>query len=385
LARKRSSPPRLCRHPSGRACCYVGNRVVYLGKHGSADAIRRYGELVARWSAGTLEEVTGAIIEAGPTRRTVTEVIAAFKSYAEGRYRGPGGAPTGEHQNYRDALRVLRQHLGDVDVAEVGPNMVRAVRDAMARQLRPDRTTPRYARSTLNRHMGRIKSFFRWAASRELCPLSVAQSVAMIEPLPPGQGARESLGRKCPADWDDVAKTLPFLSPLLQSLILVLWHTGARVGEITGLTTAEVDRRGDDWRAKLTRHKNAWRGQDREIAFNREAIEAIRPWLRLDSPSAPIYSPRRAGEKLARKSGQRSPRDHYDARTLAQAVSRACDRAGVPRWSPGQLRHSFATRITEQLGREVAQQLLGHKHVRMTTHYSAEARESAIRKLRDAS
>ena len=51
------------------------------------------------------------------------------------------------------------------------------------------------------------------------------------------------------------------------------------------------------------------------------------------------------------------------------AIERACDRAGVTRWSPNRLRHSRATEVNNELGIEAARILLGHSNAETTKIY----------------
>ena len=52
------------------------------------------------------------------------------------------------------------------------------------------------------------------------------------------------------------------------------------------------------------------------------------------------------------------------------AVQRACRKAGVPAWSPGQLRHTAATLIRARYGLEAAQTVLGHAKADVTQVYA---------------
>lgn len=54
------------------------------------------------------------------------------------------------------------------------------------------------------------------------------------------------------------------------------------------------------------------------------------------------------------------------------AVKRGCEKAGVPVWTPYQLRHLAKDEITRKHGIEVAQVILGHESVDMTTHYGGQ-------------
>jgi integrase len=44
--------------------------------------------------------------------------------------------------------------------------------------------------------------------------------------------------------------------------------------------------------------------------------------------------------------------------------------AGVPAWSPNQLRHAAATRIRRELGLEAARAVLGHSSAQVTEIYA---------------
>jgi integrase len=114
-----------------------------------------------------------------------------------------------------------------------------------------------------------------------------------------------------------------------------------------------------------------------------EAIAAVLPWLRLDDPDSPIFGPRRASERAAKKGGDRAPGVYYNRHSLARAVRRAARRAGVSPWSLAQLRHSAATRIRERFGVDVAAVVLGHADPKMTSRYSKEAIAHAIGAVRE--
>ena len=59
----------------------------------------------------------------------------------------------------------------------------------------------------------------------------------------------------------------------------------------------------------------------------------------------------------------------YTVASYRRAVHRACDRAGVDRWSPHRLRHNAATNIASKYGWEAARVVLGHSSVRTTAIY----------------
>jgi integrase len=68
---------------------------------------------------------------------------------------------------------------------------------------------------------------------------------------------------------------------------------------------------------------------------------------------------------------RRKPGDVYSRVSYMRAIRRGCDRAGVPRWCPNQLRHLAATKLRAKYGLEAAQVILGHKKADVTQIYTA--------------
>jgi integrase len=81
---------------------------------------------------------------------------------------------------------------------------------------------------------------------------------------------------------------------------------------------------------------------------------------------------KRTPSEIARRQGDpgasHSPR--YDRRAYRQAIVRACQKAGVPPWSPLQLRHTAGTAIRARYGLEAAQAVLGHAKADVTQVYA---------------
>jgi integrase len=56
----------------------------------------------------------------------------------------------------------------------------------------------------------------------------------------------------------------------------------------------------------------------------------------------------------------------YTTMSYGHAIAKACQRAGVPRWYPHQLRHNAATWLRKEFGLEVARVVLGHRTAAVT-------------------
>ena len=63
------------------------------------------------------------------------------------------------------------------------------------------------------------------------------------------------------------------------------------------------------------------------------------------------------------------PGTQYNSESLATAVKRGCDRAGIARFTPYDLRRSAATRVRSVLDKDAANLLLGHVSTETTEIY----------------
>jgi integrase len=68
----------------------------------------------------------------------------------------------------------------------------------------------------------------------------------------------------------------------------------------------------------------------------------------------------------------------YQVRSYRRAIVKACEKAGLPRWHPHQLRHSAATQLRKEFGVEVARVILGHRSLAATEVCSELNRDRAV-------
>jgi integrase len=177
--------------------------------------------------------------------------------------------------------------------------------------------------------------------------------------------------------WEVVQKTLPHLPPLIRALVVTLFHTGARVGELAKLTTGMIDRTGEVWVADLDQHKNAHKGKSRRIFIGPKAQQALLPFLLENQRAEPIFSPLSVDERQKKRRGKRLPGKIYSRNGLGQVLRRAINRAGVEHWTLAQLRHSCAVHITDSFDIETTRQVLGHSNAAMSRHYASGSEAAA--------
>lgn len=391
MARPRKVAARYLKHASGRARALwndsTGRRVRLLpGPFNSPESLEAFGKLQLELASSP--EMPAQGLE-GPT---VIEVLAAYRRHAEA-YYGHGS----ELSMINDALKTVRQLYGTDPIANFGPRKLAAVRESFLRRtyeaLAEDgsKIHKTWSRSYVNRQIGKIVSAFKWAAAEELIPVSLYHGLKTMAPLRRGHcEARESEPRQ-PANPAHVAAAIPFLRPHVRAIVELLRCTGMRPAEVCRMSLGEIDRTGDVWSYRPTRHKNAHRGQHRIVALGAAAQAIINAHLdgRALGDSDPLFSPRRQRDERSaelrakRKSKvqpsqinrrvdkpKRPPGEWFTPMAVGHAVTSACEKAQVPRWTPYQLRHLKGAELRERFSLEHVRAALGHSHASMTAHYA---------------
>ena len=169
-----------------------------------------------------------------------------------------------------------------------GPLKLKTVRDYMIDE-------QDLCRNEINKRIGRIKRFFRWAVSEELLPSSVIHSLDAVKGLRKNKSrARESAKVK-PVAEKVVEALFPFLPPQLIAMINVQRLTGMRPGEVVLLREADMDRSSQPgvWVYFPDRHKKDWLDEPRAVAIGPQAQEILNPYF--DRPAdAYFFSPTEA-------------------------------------------------------------------------------------------
>ena len=148
-----------------------------------------------------------------------------------------------------------------------------------------------------------------------------------------------------------------------RAMLELLYATGMRVGELTGLNLADIDlARG---LARVTGKGN----KQRVVPFGREATLALNEWLEFGRSEL-------ANGKAEDAVFVGSRGGRIDQRQVRRVVERAGQRAGVSDISPHTLRHTAATHMLEGgADLRVVQEMLGHSSLQTTqiyTHVSAQ-------------
>ncbi len=180
-------------------------------------------------------------------------------------------------------------------------------------------------------------------------------------------------------------------------MIQVQSLTGMRPGEVVIMRGCDLDTSGQIWSYVPASHKTEHHGRRRIIYIGPRAQQIIKQFLKPDV-SEYLFSPRDAMDEFQskrranrqtpmtpsqrrrrrKKNPLRSPSEHYTTQSYGYAILKACDKAGVPQWSPNQLRHNAATFLRKQYGIDVARVILGHSSPAVTEVYAELDRTKAI-------
>ena len=272
---------------------------------------------------------------------SVSELCLSFWRHAETHYI-KNGKPTSEVHCYRSAIKVLRELYGTIPAKDFGPLALKAVQAKMVEL--------GWARTNINVMVGRIRRIFKYAISNEPIDVAVLTRLQSVAPLLSGRTEAHDNAPRHAVDQGNIEAVRQRVQPLVRDLIDLQLLTGARSGELLMLTTGMIDRTGKVWKAALVDHKCQHHGQSRTLHFGPQAQLILAKYLSAD-PDQPLFGITRTA--------------------YCRAITRACEQAGIERWTPHWMRHTFCTRIREQYGIEAAQALAGHSTSEMTDHYSS--------------
>jgi hypothetical protein len=177
------------------------------GPYQFPESLRGYADFLERLKKGATHETAHKPKARAPELLTIPELVERYRAHCLNYYRRPGGVPTGEHANFRCALRPLLDLFSDGTlVMEFQPAHLEIVREEMIRR--------DWSRKYINKVIGEIKRLFKWSTSKGMVSPAVYGALATVEALEAFRSeVRET--SKVEAVSDDVIEaTLPELGVL---------------------------------------------------------------------------------------------------------------------------------------------------------------------------
>jgi integrase/recombinase XerD len=290
------------------------------------------------------------------------------------------GASAHTIASYRDTFELLLRYAerqtgqtaSALTLADLDAPLVLAFLDHLEHERG---NTPR----TRNLRLTAIRSFMRYASLRDPAALPVAERVLAISPKRFDRPALDFLTREevealltapDPASWSGHRDAV---------LLAVLYNSGARVSELTGLRVADLLL---DRAAALHLHGKG--RKERVVPLWKRTASQLRGWLpRIDqSPDAPVF-PNRAGKPMTRSGIEQR------LRVAISKASARCPSLAARRISPHTLRHTTAMHLLQSgVDITVIALWLGHEDT-ATTHLYIEAdlamKEAALKCLDEPS
>lgn len=255
-------------------------------------------------------------------------------------------------QNYEEDLRMFEAFFKNKD------NQVswESVDSDLIRDWMEDMMDSGHAATSVNRRLSALRSFFRFALSRHLVERDPAHAIVgpkKNKPLPAFVKEKE-MNRLLDGEemWGDSFEDLR-----ARTIIILLYHTGIRVSELTGMDVSSVDM--TDRYIKVRGKGN----KDRVVPFGDELKRDLQKYLEArESVTGMSGGPLLTDDKCRRMTTAKVRVIVEDC--LAKVTTQK-------KRSPHVLRHSFATAMLNNgAGIESVKKLLGHARVSTTEIYT---------------
>ena len=368
-----------------------------------------------------------------PDQLTIKELLARFWTHAEQYYRTVTDGRVKELEQFRLALRPLKELYADTPTADFGPRALKAIQSEDDRRWAgagPTSTSSSTASATCSSGPSATRLFpARCSMPSRPCPGSERGRSDAYEP--------EAVK---PVPMEMVEAIQPFVSRQVWAMIQLQLFTAARAGEIAQMRPCDIDRQGQDLptgseglglppRAAQDRLARP-QAEDLHRPRGQEVLGAV-PAVATRRPTA-SRPPRRRADRRRRlhekrttplaygnvpgsnvkDDPERSAGDRYTTDSYRRAIARACDQAFPPpeplakredetddewqtrltaeqkteldawqkahRWHPHQLRHNAATELRKEFGIEAARIILGHHSAAVTEIYAEKDEQQAV-------
>lgn len=262
-------------------------------------------------------------------------------------------------ESYRKDIEAFAEYCKSLDdgltLATVDTDVVRGWMENMM-----DRGN---AATSICRRLSALKSMYRFALSRGLVPHDPAHAVHAPKKhrsLPQFVSERDMDNILDSVEWGD-----DYISTRTRTILMILYETGLRVSELTGLDDSDVDY--DLHELKVNGKGN----KQRIVPFAEELELQLRAYMRMRDSQ-----PAKEGVQLTQSDRAAFLRNDKGHRMATWQVRQIVKRQlmcveNITKRSPHVLRHTFATSMLNNgADLESVQKLLGHESLATTEIYT---------------
>lgn len=322
--------------------------------------LRRIKEVMAETAAEPPRVVAGLHL-------TIARLCELYLDHARAWY-----VKAGQQTSQIAVISMLLRRLNDL----FGERQADSLRVADVELLQQRMIDDGLSRRTCNQLLHILRNICKWAVQKEVMSGETLGRVLVVPTLRKGRTQAKERKPVRAVPLEAVEKTLPHLPAVYQAMVQLQLYSAMRPGEVQALSADQIDQSDATWEYVPERYKTEHHheGDDdprrRRIFFGPQARSILSPLLdACTDPSRPLFR---------RPNGKPMTDDAY-----YYAIGKACEKAGIPRWAPNQLRHRMATAIREKFGREAAQDYLGHENPQTTLLYAERSHSNARRIAED--
>lgn len=368
--RKKGQPPQM-RHNKNHGSAYVeinGERTE-LGPWGSPEAARAFRNVISAWERAQMAQpATHAATTGAPT---VAELVSAFLKHAKVHYRRSDGSLTDEPRAFaRSLLPVLRAHgkesPDDFECLDLEAIVAGWVKDG-------------HCRETCNKMAGRIKHVFKWGVSKKFVSALSAAALVMTPSLKSGRCGAPDYQEVSPVPIRHLAAVLIYCRrekakvatgwnkwAVVEAMVRTAYLCGARQSEVLKMSATDIHKReirvgkrtvslpAGVWAFVPGWSKTKGRGKFVRYLIGPRLQRILQPWI--DKAQGGYLFP-----------AAKMP--FMDSGVWNGYLEDACLEMGVPKWSPGMLRHSYLTRVERIAGIHMANSMVSHATLAITAGY----------------
>ena len=290
------------------------------------------------------------------------------KADDEGSSRNPSGTVASRTDEKTEYLRAFEQYLKQRNYSNYTQRdylqsvtewyrFIRGRRQAIEdmRNLNVFLQQRAVGKRTLNHDLSALRTFFRFLEQRNNIPmpLELKEISPKFEAKLPTFFTVEQIEKllQTPDALFVAGRLSEFLWRRDKALLELLYGSGIRIGELTGLRCEHVQ-----WDRQLIRVLGKGR-KERIVPFGKPALEALQALHRYIQ--TPFLIPNQAGRALSARSAQFTMKKYLEAAQLPLNMT------------PHSCRHSYATHLLQNgADLRVVQELLGHASLSTTQKYT---------------